>query len=1389
MSFADELAKLERTRRAFVRFARELNPIGTWSGARDRQYAKTPDARGEVPIAGTVDSFGTFNNFIANHEFPVEVPSIKTTLLDPNNEWRAMAARPSTMVLNRRLGYYVRQHDDADAVLDQLIAIGQIGTPTFPSGKVSLDLTVPGGEFLGETVNRRLLTTRDWPRSLPDDRGKVIPFVYGSLTNTVVPLNIGSGGNVCGTTRFMTSFEGGNNGPAFDNGNHYGVDTFYGPPYGESADPAHPYVIATEGLRVRAGLGPNGENVVDGYYPYTYGNAHNAGPPDYQDWGAAGVAFGGFGPLFPDHANNQAKGAFPADFGCISADVKIHSTAFDQQIWSPLFSLCTRAHQGNSGWITVWLEQNTHANPAAFSAYIEWESWAGGSRITPAFTLTKDEALALGWKNWQLKWKCGTPTIVDDYFDSVAPDGYLQLWAGNTLVSEQTGCDLFLEDYFLYQGEGNVCNGVWLGFFGLPGMATNFKVKSGKFSEYIPNTTLVTSTFYRQQWPTTFAVPEEIDQTNPSDPDYGVIPGYPEIGMAWAMRVVTPGTLEYDPTVYGVGYDYAAGLFLCPGNITDTTGWWEGWPAGTWWDHRGLTVELKYNHKNLDYDYGLILTLAKGAFGFQRVFTVEYDNTGGSFNYLNIRYRVATSSSGSSGLNVDETISPPTHYTEDGQDHVWKFKIVPGTVTGDPLGTSFSVASDGYWQVFMDGQLVRQVTGIALILGYPHANPYVNSPVHLGCLWLGFAGFIGPNKDVHLYYENAIEGITGDVINTPECGDVEDGASDQGGAGRGGYLKALLVDTGGGNPLTDYPSPTLAATVLTQPHAAPTLTAALQAGGSGVVGVSYYYAAATVHPGGVLSELSNVEGPITTTADDRSVLLGFSGLASGAESIRLWRGTTPDFSQFDVYRVSHHGSDLPAATTSVVDEFPGLSIQEQMDPDTHWDTRYRTTKWYAASAVYADGTESACSLWVAVGLQPRNSPLPVGLTLTAPPVGVSPIIGYNIRRMDQTYHYAPGLDRQWSLSSDTLTMTDPNNDISSATSCPTEPSEQPIYCLAGHTLHAVREVFVFKPNPLTPDKTESVWLKMTPGADFTEAIIEVNGNRYHCLKFTSQQRSDTCQYYPVTANVDGVAVGGTLLTDADDIFEHIMFNIILNTYRTGDYFTDVPYSPGLFNRASVTAAKAVAQSRVGGGYKGAGALTEQIAVRQLIHDLLVSYDLNLYQYRGVWYVKRDDPASVVRASLTALTPDNAILKSSFEPSLVKERHFNQLPYFAGPISGMGSNGYLVSGEMRESASISDFGEIIISEPAYLLWTQDPTTTFSVVAQYLKRFAYPPISASFLAPIRWFDLPIASEVKLTTPEGFGPAGWSNHVVKVLGVDLELDRLVCRITVRSIDHEVL
>ena len=239
---------------------------------------------------------------------------------------------------------------------------------------------------------------------------------------------------------------------------------------------------------------------------------------------------------------------------------------------------------------------------------------------------------------------------------------------------------------------------------------------------------------------------------------------------------------------------------------------------------------------------------------------------------------------------------------------------------------------------------------------------------------------------------------------------------------------------------------------------------------------------------------------------------------------------------------------------------------------------------------------------------------------------------------------------------------------------------------------------------------------MTAGKDYRAEIRDINGHRYHVLVFSKPQVSDTCEYYEVTANVKGIETNGngtgTLLTNADDIFEHAMLNWILNSYQSsvgpyappgGPWFTDVPYAPGIWDHDSVVAAKAVAASRLAGGYKGAGTLDEVIEAREWIREMLVSFDLELYFNNnigasGAWSVCRFNP-SASRASLPHWDAGvDAILRDSFGIDVAVEQMINVMPFFGGPTtqrmdakSGVpqaaSGGGWRVSGEARSDASI------------------------------------------------------------------------------------------------------
>lgn len=1111
MSFADELAKLQRTRRAYVRFAREGNPEGSWIGDLDRRYGKVDDPSGDVPVRGTVENFGSFTSALANTEFPLEVPTTQTSFTDPDREWRALGDRPSNLLLQRRLEYYLRQEDDDQEILDQLVAIGQIGKPTFPSGKCSVSISVPGGDFLGETLGRRLLTTKDWPRALPDDLGKVIPFVYGRLVNA--------------------------------------------PP------------VVTETTITLPGT------------PGTPGTT----PP-------------------------------PPTGGCAACNIE--SWSGDLTL---LFNETFESYGGSQA-----------------AASLVWLSPGVWLRDTPAYSGT--------WSAGNANTVIARP--VGPIIAGVFVFGMQVYWTGNAPSAEGAF-------FFTQHGNNNGFNTqVTWGF--LPsGEVRMFVGPAGGSIDITSGAVMI-----RNQW--------------------NCFTGAARVSQDGAYRI------------------YVNGALVIEDNHVDLTG---GLYHGTYEERVGGV------------------------------------NCGLGDNYW--------------------------------VDNIW-------CATAADFDTTFFCGDDPP----------------------PPVDP-----------------------------EPPTEGTPPTIVTTfvSECPET-DGVTDQGAAGRGGWLRGLLVDTGGGTTaISDYPLPDGTSAAL-QPsaHAAPTLSGTLQAGGSGAVGTTVYYVAATVHPDGTLSDLSNIVGPFTIDSVNRQVQLTFSGLAAGADSIRVWRNQDSTFEQMDRYRVSGYPysvSDLPAGTTTLVDQYPEINTGDLLDPDPHWDLNYRQTNYYQVSTLFSDGTESACSDLMQVSLFPANAgsvlvswsepPMPVILDGTTPVT----ITGYVVRRATQSYHYELQWNRQWTVDNLTLSITDPNTDTTPTTACATAPipgdtpdTTKPRYAFAGHTLKAILNVFVLKPNPLNEaDPNTPIWLEMVVGTDWAEEIVEVNGNRYHTIVFNEQQRSATCEYYPVTANVEGATYSsdqdGIMIENADDIFDHIMMNVILNTYRSsvgpyapsgGRWFTDVPYAPGLFDRSSIDQAKQVALTRIPGqGYLGAGALTEKIGARELIYELLVAYGLSLRQFMGVWSVKRFNPGVLARAGLPQIGPDEGIVEGSFEPEIDPSRHVNVIPFFAGPLSSGGgteSDGYYVSGEVRDPVSIDLFRQVLVTDPMYLKWTRDPPTAYSVVSWQLRLWRFPPINATFKGPAAWYGLPAGTEVRVTHPDGLSVAGWVNRVCEIHKIDLDLDGIHTTVRVRDIDDLV-
>lgn len=187
-NFADEVRKLQRILRPYVRFATLHNPSQTTLG--DRRYSLASDNSGSVPIKGTAASLGTLTRSLINFDQDMEIPTVTLDLTDPDNEWRTLASKPYQLV-NRWLAHVLRIYGDDGTANDSVISKGQVTSYDFPEGgKVGITLQILPGEFLGDKIPRRLVSTEDWPSADTSVVGQPVPIIYGRVEN---PSNPSSG--------------------------------------------------------------------------------------------------------------------------------------------------------------------------------------------------------------------------------------------------------------------------------------------------------------------------------------------------------------------------------------------------------------------------------------------------------------------------------------------------------------------------------------------------------------------------------------------------------------------------------------------------------------------------------------------------------------------------------------------------------------------------------------------------------------------------------------------------------------------------------------------------------------------------------------------------------------------------------------------------------------------------------------------------------------------------------------------------------------------------------------------------------------------------------------------------------------------------------------------
>jgi hypothetical protein len=832
---------------------------------------------------------------------------------------------------------------------------------------------------------------------------------------------------------------------------------------------------------------------------------------------------------------------------------------------------------------------------------------------------------------------------------------------------------------------------------------------------------------------------------------------------------------------YGVG----ALVWTALGSQSKYAGAWTGlWDA----TQMHLTFAMKHTADALDlanfYYYPLIqfLTYALGFDGPGMELTLVSETFGTT---THPQYRLAYSTFNNETQDDTETVvlvDAPYADIQDDEWHTYTVCYQCGTYSYD--GTDVAVEADGWLKVYRDDTLLFEVNDIALILGYGEyeSTSGTDRSNYLHSLAFGFYGLAGELAQI-----SATAGATTEAsVETQNCQDTP-GLSDN---LVSGAMRALLVDTGlsvdaADGEITDWDDDDIE-----QPNG--TSNAAI---GSGTITIEVYFVMAA-RVGTAVGPLSNYSNLSPDPA--RAAVHSWDAVGGSPDGYIVWMFDDPSFHPRTNPTVGNPRYKVVAADEETPLPFAGFDYAvsfASLEDGTAWvaSTEDSTTDPEPTGYRYllAGHTLRAVEqVYVRKPVPTVKDDAPTNVTTAAVAIGATQIqIVFN----DDAERFRQGQIVLLAGDTETYEITDSNEGLLDIT-----PPARVAFA-SGTQVAATTDV---EKNVLQVE-----------GEDYEQEVLEVNGNRYHTIVFYDRlQNSENCQQYEVTCNVQGFDINadgsGALINNGVSQFQHLLKNFIFNDYRSsvgvnappgGRWFEETSYSPGLIDNDSFYAANFISSGRVTGNYEGNGALVEQMPISQLIQELCASFDLDFYydtgSGTGKWSVKMFDPGTVVRGDLTHYTPEDVIQQDSFELEFSDTlKHANVVPYFAGPMDGasMGASqdrngGYMVSGQVSDPTSIALYGQQI-AEPLVLRWTRHAPTAYDVAYRRLLRTRYPQITATCRAAIGVINDALASEVRVTHPDGLGLNGWQARVCRVLRSDIDLDSMTVVLTLLDVDDLV-
>jgi hypothetical protein len=345
---------------------------------------------------------------------------------------------------------------------------------------------------------------------------------------------------------------------------------------------------------------------------------------------------------------------------------------------------------------------------------------------------------------------------------------------------------------------------------------------------------------------------------------------------------------------------------------------------------------------------------------------------------------------------------------------------------------------------------------------------------------------------------------------------------------------------------------------------------------------------------------------------------------------------------------------------------------------------------------------------------------------------------------------------------------------------------------------------------IDPDKYTGDWL--VPGLGNWASYFGTNyhditvGDRTYRVTMIFGRGSVAKQHVdgkvPVSVNAFGIETtgdsSGTLISDAAYILQHQLDHPILRRTTSGNWGAVGAFADGTakVRTTSALAVKTIHDARITNGYRDRFIMDTARPAKDWLADGGVSFDIRTYvnHHGQSCFSTFDDAAST--SSLTTFTELLHIKKDSFQ--ILPERNGdieNVQPYQYGPEPATGR--FVGSDTHKAESAIDDWGEERQADPLVYEGIYTAAVAADVTSRRMFTTVHGITRGVFVIDLAGIDLTPGQLIRLTHSAGFGQLGWTDRVLRVVGVVVNPnvsdpptdDDLTCTIEWEDVHHLLL